>query len=183
MPPVRVRPAAVADSTAILEIYNHEVLTSVVTFDLVPRTEAQQREWIADRSGAHAVIVATTPDRTAGPSGERIIGFGALSPYRERPGYSTTVEDSLYVHQHHRGQGVGRLLLDALVRTATAHGFHALMAKIVDGHDASISLHAAAGFETVGLERQVGRKFGRFHDVVLMERLLEGRTDRSTVDS
>jgi L-amino acid N-acyltransferase len=172
---VLIRPAVVADSTGILDIYNHEVLTSVVTFDLVPRTEAEQRAWISHRSGAHAVVVAVDPEPgdphdIAGH--ERIVGFGALSPYRERPGYSTTVEDSVYVHQDHRGEGVGALILDALISTATSHGFHALMAKIVDGHDASIGLHAAAGFEVVGKELQVGRKFNRFHDVVLMERLL-----------
>jgi len=162
---VLIRPAAVADSTAILEIYNHEVRTSLVTFDLVPRTEAEQRTWITDRSGAHAVLVAVDDDGT-------VAGFGALSPYRERPGYSTTVEDSIYVHRDHRGRGVGRLLLAELVDTATAHGFHALMAKIVAGHEASITLHAAAGFEVVGHEREVGRKFGKWLDVVLMERLL-----------
>ena len=167
-----IRPAVVADSTAILEIYNHEVRTSVVTFDLVPRTEAEQRTWITDRSGAHAVLVAVVEGEDGTVGADIIIGFGALSPYRERPGYSTTVEDSVYVRGDHRGQGVGRLLLGALVETATAHGFHALMAKIVGGHEASITLHAAAGFEVVGNEREVGRKFGRWHDVVLMERLL-----------
>jgi L-amino acid N-acyltransferase YncA len=162
---VLIRPAVVADSTPILEIYNLEVRTSLVTFDLVPRTEAEQRTWITDRSGAHAVLVAVDDDGT-------VAGFGALSPYRERPGYSTTVEDSIYVHRDHRGRGVGRLLLAELVDTATAHGFHALMAKIVAGHEASITLHAAAGFEVVGHEREVGRKFGKWLDVVLMERLL-----------
>jgi L-amino acid N-acyltransferase len=162
---VLIRPAVVADSTPILEIYNLEVRTSLVTFDLVPRTEAEQRTWITDRSGAHAVLVAVDDDGT-------VAGFGALSPYRERPGYSTTVEDSIYVHRDHRGRGMGRLLLAELVDTATAHGFHALMAKIVAGHEASITLHAAAGFEVVGHEREVGRKFGKWLDVVLMERLL-----------
>lgn len=163
---MRIRPAVVDDAPAILDIYNHEVQTSVVTFDLVARTEGEQRAWISDRSGAHVVLVAE--DAEAG-----IVGFGALSPYRERPGYSTTVEDSVYVHRDHRGRGVGRLLLAELVETARAHGFHALMAKVVGGHEASITLHAAAGFEVVGHEREVGRKFGRWLDVVLMERLLD----------
>lgn len=165
-----IRPAELADAPAILDIYNHEVQTSVVTFDLVPRTLAEQEAWITDRSGAHAVLVAVTED-DPGPGGA-IAGFGALSPYRERPGYSTTVEDSVYVHPDHRGTGVGRLLLAALVETARAHGFHAMMAKVVGGHETSITLHAAAGFEIVGHEREVGRKFGRWLDVVLMERLL-----------
>jgi L-amino acid N-acyltransferase len=162
---VLIRAAEPDDAAAVLEIYNHEVLTSVVTFDLVPRTEEEQRAWIEDRSGAHVVLVAVDD---AG----LVVGFGALSPYRERPGYATTVEDSVYVHQDHRGTGVGGALLEELVETARSHGFHALMAKVVGGHEASITLHARAGFEVVGHEREVGRKFGRWLDVVLMERLL-----------
>lgn len=161
---MHVRSATVEDAPSILEIYNHEVLTSTVTFDLVPRTLAEQELWITDRSGAHVVLVVED-------DGE-VVGFGALSQYRERAGYATTVEDSVYVHEDHRGQGVGRLLLAELVDRATAHGFHALMAKVVGDHQASINLHAAAGFEVVGHEREVGRKFGRWLDVVLLERLL-----------
>ena len=161
---VHVRSATVEDAPAVLEIYNHEVLTSTVTFDLVPRTLAEQESWITDRSGAHVVLVVED-------DGE-VVGFGAQSQYRERAGYATTVEDSVYVHEDHRGKGVGRLLLAELVERATAHGFHALMAKVVGDHQASINLHAAAGFDVVGHEREVGRKFGRWLDVVLLERLL-----------
>lgn len=163
---MRVRAARVEDAPAVCAIYNHEVLTSLVTFDLVARSEEEQRAWIADRSGAHAVLVAEDDD------GE-VVGFAALSPYRDRPGYSTTVEDSVYVHPDHRGRGVGRLLLAELVDTARAHGFHALMARVVADHEASITLHASAGFEAVGHEKEVGRKFGRWLDVILMERLLD----------
>jgi len=162
---VQLRAATVEDTPAILDIYNHQVLTSTATFDLVPRTLEEQRSWLTERSGAHVVLVAV------GDGGE-LAGFGALSPYRERAGYATTVEDSVYVAESHQGRGVGRLLLEALVERARSHGFHALMAKIVGGHEASIGLHRTCGFELVGREREVGRKFGRWLDVVLMERLL-----------
>jgi phosphinothricin acetyltransferase len=162
---VQIRPATVDDSEAILEIYNHQVLTSTATFDLVPRTLAEQQTWLTDRSGAHAVVVAVDD------AGE-VVGFGALSPYRERAGYATTVEDSVYVAENHHGEGVGSSLLEHLVDTARKHGFHALMAKIVGGHEQSMGLHHRCGFEVVGTEREVGRKFGRWLDVVLMERLL-----------
>lgn len=163
-----LRRAIPADAASILDIYNHAVLTSNVTFDLTPRSEEDQRRWIADRSGAHATIVAV--DVLAG--NETVVGFGALSPYRDRPGYSTSVEDSVYVHRDHRNASIGSTLLGELLGVATAHGFHAVFARIVAGHDASIRLHAGHGFDVVGTERQVGRKFGRFHDVVVMERLL-----------
>lgn len=163
--PMQLRLARVDDAEAIRDIYNLEVTTSTATFDLVPRTLEEQQAWQADRSGAYAVIVAVDDD-------DVVCGFGSLSRWRDRPAYSTTVEDSIYVHRDHHGQGVGRLLLTELVRTATGHGFHACMARIVGGHDASIGLHGACGFEVVGTEREVGRKFGKWLDVVLMERLL-----------
>jgi L-amino acid N-acyltransferase len=161
---VQVRPARLVDAGAIREIYNVEVTTSTVTFDLVPRTLEEQQEWLSARSGVHAVLVADL-------DGE-VVGFGSLSAWRDRPAYSTTVEDSVYVRRDRQGLGVGRALLEELVATATAHGFHACMARVVGGHEASIALHRACGFEIVGTEREVGRKFGRWLDVVLMERLL-----------
>lgn len=148
-----------------MAIYNPVVLTSTATFDLIPRTLQEQRDWINDRTGARVILVAETPEGD-------IAGYSALSPYRERAGYATTVEDSVYVADDHQGQGIGRILLDSLIETARAHGFHAMMAKIVSDHATSIGLHHACGFEIIGVEREVGRKFGRWLDVTLMERLL-----------
>ena len=159
-----LRPATLDDAEAIRSIYNLEVTSSTVTFDLVPRSLEDQLAWQAARSGAHAVLVAEVD--------ETVAGFGSLSPWRDRPAYSTTVEDSIYIHRDHRGAGVGKALLTELVATATAHGFHACMARIVGGHEASIALHQACGFEVVGTEREVGRKFNKWLDVVLMERML-----------
>jgi phosphinothricin acetyltransferase len=163
---MELRLATLDDAEALLEIYNLEVTTSTATFDLVPRSLEEQRAWQAVRSGARAVLVAVEDGV--------VCGFASLSPWRERPAYATTVEDSVYVHRDHQGHGVGRALLTELVATATRHGFHACMARIVGGHDASIALHVACGFEVVGTEREVGRKFGRWLDVVLMERMLAG---------
>ena len=84
----------------------------------------------------------------------------------------TTVEDSVYVHRDRRGAGVGALLLGELVDLAREHGFHAIIARIVGDHAASIRLHAACGFETIGTEREVGRKFGKWLDVVTMQKML-----------
>jgi L-amino acid N-acyltransferase len=161
---VLLRPATPADAAATAAIYNHEVTTSTVTFDLVTRSEAEQAEWLSARSGALEVVVAEV-------DGE-IAGFASLSPYRDRPAYRTTVEDSIYVHADHRGEGVGRALLAEVVDVARRRGFHSVIARIVGGHTASIRLHAAVGFEHVGVEREVGRKFGRWLDVVIMQLLL-----------
>jgi len=78
----------------------------------------------------------------------------------------------VYVRRDQQGKGVGKLLLGDLVALATSHGFHAIMARIVGGHEASLALHRALGFEFVGTEREVGRKFGRWLDVDVMQLLL-----------
>ena len=163
-PGVSVRLARPEDAEAIRTIYNLEVTESTVTFDLVARTLEDQQAWLAEHGGVHPAVVAE--------SGGEVVGFGSLAPYRSRPAYATTVEDSVYVRRDCRGIGCGRAIVAELVRLATLHGFHAVMARVVGGHEASIGLHRACGFELVGVEREVGRKFGRWLDVVLMQRLL-----------
>ncbi|MFT7599127.1 MAG: L-amino acid N-acyltransferase YncA [Acidimicrobiales bacterium] len=149
-----------------MAIYNREVLESTSTFDLVPRTLADQAEFIRVRSGGLTVVVAELPD------GSAITGFASLSFYRDRPGYRTSVEDSVYVHADHQRSGVGRLLLESVIDEARLHGFHAIFARIIDSQEASMRLHLDLGFELVGTEREVGRKFGRWRDVALLQRLL-----------
>jgi phosphinothricin acetyltransferase len=161
---VQLRLARPDDAEATRAIYNAEVTGSTVTFDMVPRSVHDQRAWIEARSGAMAVLVAED-------EGE-VVGFASLSPYRDRPAYATTVEDSVYVRDDQRGTGVGRLLLAEIVRVASTRGFHTVVARIVGGHEASIGLHRTLGFELVGVEREVGRKFGRWLDVVVMQRML-----------
>jgi phosphinothricin acetyltransferase len=100
------------------------------------------------------------------------VGFGSLSFYRDRPGYRTSVEDSVYVDRSCHGQGVGSALLAQLLSLATSHGFHAVFARIVGPQPASVALHGRHGFDLVGIEREVARKFGRWHDVAIMQRLL-----------
>lgn len=162
---MEVRRAVASDAEAIRAIYNVEVAGSTVTFDLVPRTVSEQRAWIEEHQGAHPAVVAVEAGVVA--------GFGSLSPFRDRPAYATTVEDSVYVEQSWRGRGVGRLVLKELVRLALHHGFHTVLARISGENAASIALHAGQGFQLVGVERQVGRKFGHWIDVTVMQRLLQ----------
>lgn len=159
-----VRLANLGDADDLCRIYNHEVLQSTVTLDLVPRTLDEQQQYLADRSGGLIVVVAEE-------DGE-VIGFGSISFYRNRPGYRTSVEDSVYVDRAHSGKGVGSALLAELITVATTRGFHAMFARIVGPQEASVRLHERHGFSMVGVEREVGRKFNRWHDVGLMQRLL-----------
>ena len=164
-PAVNIRPVEIDDAAAIADIYNPEVLTSTVTFDLVPRTVEEQRAWIVEHSGPYAAVVAVDDDGA-------VVGFASLSPYRPRPAYATTVESSVYVRADRQGDGVGRALMERLVEVAGAHGFHSMIARIVGGHEASIALHENVGFTVVGTETEVGRKFGKWLDVVVMQRML-----------
>lgn len=159
-----IRPAGLADAEQISAIYNREVEETTVTLDMTPRTVEEQRDYITERSGGLVVIVAVDQDT--------VVGFGGLSFYRNRPGYRTSVEDSVYVHRGHVGRGVGSLVLGGLIEVAKIHGFHAMFARIVGPQEASVALHERHGFTLVGIEREVGRKFGRWHDVALMQILL-----------
>ena len=158
------RPAEVHDAEAISVIYNAEVVGSTATFDMVPRTIDEQRDWILERSGALAVLVAV--------DAEVIVGYASLSKFRDRPGYSTTVETSVYTHEDHRRKGVAKLLMTELMETAKSHGFHTLIARISDSQDASLKLHEHLGFRLVGVEQEIGRKFGRWLDVSVMQVIL-----------
>jgi phosphinothricin acetyltransferase len=159
-----VRLAIPDDAEAIRAIYNLEVTESTVTFDLRPRSLEQQLTWLDEHAGAHPAVVAV--------EGREVVGFGSLSPYKERPAYATTVENSVFVHRDHRGKGVGRRILEELLRLASDHGFHNVIARIVGDNAASIRVHEACGFELVGVEKEVGRKFGRWLDVVELQKLL-----------
>ncbi|HXQ19572.1 MAG TPA: GNAT family N-acetyltransferase [Acidimicrobiales bacterium] len=170
---MRIRLAEASDAEAIRAIYNAEVTSSVVTFDIVPWTLGDQLAWLEHHRGAHPAIVAVDGEAEGdGPSEAPVLGYGSLSPYRPRPAYATTVEDSVYVGRDARGQGVGRRLLEELIRLAADHGFHTIIGRTEGGNEASIALHTGCGFEIVGVEREVGRKHGRWLDVVELQLLL-----------
>ncbi len=162
---VDVRLARLSDAEAIRTIYNHYVQNSSVTFDMVPRSLEQQEAWLSARSGALAVIVAVDGD-------DQVMGFASLSPYKDRPAYRTSVENSIYVAPGMERRGVGRTLMSSLIEVATEHGYHSMMARISGPQESSVGLHKAVGFELVGIEKEVGRKFNRWLDVAVMQRLL-----------
>jgi phosphinothricin acetyltransferase len=157
--------ARAVHAEGIRSIYNRAIETTTATFEMTPKTLPEQLEWIAEHSGAHPAVVAVDDQ-------DSVLGFGSLSPYRPRPAYSTTVENSVYVDEAFQRRGIGRAILEELVRLAEAHGFHVVIARIAGDNDASVALHTACGFEMAGVEHEVGRKFGRWLDVVCMERLL-----------
>ena len=166
---MRTRLVETADATALMAIYNPEVLETTNTFDLVPRSLTEQREWIVAHQSSHPCFVAINESDEVGEvgsHGERILGFAVVSPFRSRPAYASTVENSVYVHRAARGRGVGELLMKELISTAKISGYHAIIARIVGENGGSIRLHEKVGFTLVGTEIEVGRKHNRWLDVV-----------------
>ena len=161
---MEIRPAVPEDAEALRAIYNHYVAESVATFDLEQRSAEQQMAWMNDRAGALAVLVADVDGQ--------VLGFASLSPYKPRAAYRTTVENSIYLAPEATGKGVGSKLMNALIEVARAHGFHSVIARVNAALDASVGLHESVGFEKVGIERQVGRKFGKWQDVQVLQLLL-----------
>jgi L-amino acid N-acyltransferase len=171
---IRTRRVTHADAEAVRSIYNLEVVESTVTMDLVPRTLEVQQEWIRNHSGVFGAVVAVDDNISdpTHPANDLVVGFSSISPWRTKPAYSTSVENSVYVHRDHQNRGLGRILLDEALRVAVDSGFHVCFARIMAGHEASIRLHASRGFEVVGIEREVARKFGRWIDITVMQRIL-----------
>jgi len=161
---ITVRPARTEDAARLAAIWNTEALTTLNTTDTETRDLAAQRAWLASHSDAYPVIVAVADGDVA--------GYAALMPYRAKPAFRQTVEDSVYVHTAWRGHGAGRLLLAHLVETATAVGHHSVLARIMAENVVSRRLHEALGFRLVGVEEAVAFKLGRWLDVAVYQRRL-----------
>jgi phosphinothricin acetyltransferase len=169
--PPLLRDCREEDLKAVLEIYAREVREGTASFELEPPDLAElTTRWQAIRRAGLPYLVAE--------QGGRIAGYAYAGPYRARPGYRYTVEDSVYIAPWARRQGIGRALLDAVVSDAAGCGMRQMVAIIGDSaHLASIRLHEQAGFRLVGVLENVGCKFGRWLDTVIMQRVLgEGAT-------
>ena len=161
---VTIRMATRGDLQAINDIYNHYVATSPCTFHTEPVPIEERQAWFEKRTDRHPVIVAVNEGM--------VIGWASMSPYRERPAYNNTVENSVYVHHEHHGKGVGRLLMTSLIELGIDRGYHTILAGATSSETASIRLHESLGFVKVAHLREVGFKFNRWHDVVFLQRML-----------
>lgn len=167
-----IRPATPADLPAVRAIYADAVLSGCASFELEPPDAAEMA------ARYDKILSAGLPWLVAEVDG-RVLGYAYAGPYRPRPAYRFTVENSVYVAPDAKGRGLGRRLLDELIAAVAALGYRQMIAVIGDSANAaSIALHAAAGFDRAGLLRSVGWKHGRWLDSVLMQRDLgSGDTD------
>jgi len=163
-----VRAATESDLPGILAIYNEVIANSTAVYALEPATLDERRAWYMSRSAlGFPVVVATDPD-------DDVLGFASFGEWRGAwPGYRYTVEHSVHVRNDVRGRGIGRALVESLFPLALGLGKHVMIGGIDAANDASIRFHERLGFERVAHFREVGHKFGRWLDLVFMQRYLD----------
>lgn len=172
MNPLLVRTGVESDLPAITAIYAWNVLHGTGTFELDPPD-------LAEMTRRHADVLAKGLPWLVAERDGQVLGYAYANPFRPRPAFRFALEDSIYLHPDARGQGLGRLLLAELIARCTALGARQMLAVIGDSaNHASIALHRSCGFEPTGVLKSSGWKFGRWLDVVLMQRSL-GHGDAS----
>ncbi|SFK29898.1 GNAT family N-acetyltransferase [Falsiroseomonas stagni] len=168
-----IRDAQPADVPAITAIYAHHVAVGTGTFEEQPPAEAEMAARIAKVQGAGWAWLVAELDGA-------VIGYAYFNQFRDRSAYRFAAEDSIYIRDDVRGQGVGKALVEALLARATECGFRQIFAVIGDSENVgSIGLHVSLGFRQAGVLKAAGLKFGRWVDVVFMQRAL-GEGDRTT---
>lgn len=166
VPTATVRPVRRADLTAVAGIYRHYVLHSVATFDETPRSLA---EWEV-KSGD---LAARGLPFLVAEEAAQVVGFAYAGPWRPKPAYRHTVEDTVYLAPSATGRGLGAALLGAVIDGSTQAGVRRMIAVIADpGSEASAALHRRFGFTDAGRLTAVGYKLGRWVDTLLMQRPL-----------
>ncbi|PKR59739.1 GNAT family N-acetyltransferase [Thalassospira lohafexi] len=163
---MHIRTATKGDLPAILEIYNDVLLTSTAIYDDQPSSLEERLDWFEGRVQQGFPVLVAEQDGT-------VLGFASYGPWRARWGYRFTVEHSVHVHVDHRGAGIGKALLSALIPIARAAGLHVMVGGIDAENLNSIRFHERFGFVQVGHAKEVGRKFDRWLDLVTMQLFLD----------
>ena len=159
-----IRTASVDDAAAVARIYNQAVAGTTATFDTELKTGEDRRAWLANRRLQHLVIVAE--------DGDGVVGWGAFLPWSDRCAYKSTVEMSVYVDEAHHRHGVGAALSRELLHRAPGLGIRTILARICSENLASLAMSQTLGFRVIGTMHEVGNKFGRWLDVVMLELLV-----------
>ena len=157
-----VRPARAEDAAPLVALWNPWIRDTAITFTTDEKTEA----------GLAADIAARGPAFVVAEDGGALLGFATFFPFRAGPGYAWTKEHTVILAPEARGRGAGRALMAALEDEAQRQGVHALMAGISAENPAGVAFHAAIGFTEAARLPQVGHKFGRWMDLVLMQKFL-----------
>lgn len=165
---VSVRQGEQDDLPALTDIYNHYVVNTHVTFDLEPFTLEQRAVWFSHYStaGRHRLLVAV--------DGDVLLGYATSGTFRDKPAYAPSVETTIYCSPDAVGRGVGKALYGALFEALQDEDVHQAFAGVALPNEASLALHRSFGFTDVGTFREVGRKFGKWWDVLWLQRPIAG---------
>ena len=166
-----IRDATSHDLPALTAIYKHAVEHTTATMDTSTPTLESQAEWFRHHDERHPVMVAEL-------NGE-VVGWASISAWSDRGGYRDTAEASAYVTPERHGRGIGKALMKELVKRARLIGLHVLVAQVTTTNQISLNMARSIGFEDVGTMREVGYKFGKPVDVLVLEMLLDQRHDSS----
>jgi phosphinothricin acetyltransferase len=153
-----------AHGDAILEIFNEAIANSTALYEYRPYPPDKMIAWFADKQAGRYPVIGAVDDESG-----VLLGFASYGVFRARPAYKYSVEHSVYVHAHHRGQGVGRALLEKIIAAATAQHYHVMIGGIDAENVASIALHEQFGFVHAGTITQAGYKFGRWLDLAFYQ--------------
>lgn len=167
---IEIRDATDAGAIGILQIYNDVISSSTAIYRDAPATLEDRRAWLADRRAqGYPVLVAV--------DGDEVMGFASFGDFRAWPGYRYTVEHTVHVRADCRAQGIGGRLVDMLIERATTMGKHVMIAGVDADNERSLRFHERLGFERVAHFKQVGFKFGRWLDLIFLQRMLDSRPD------
>jgi len=162
---LKIRTALIQDIKEITDIYNEAVKKTNATFDTIEKTIEEQKLWFKNHGPKNPIIVAE--------KNKSIVGWGALSKYDTKCAYSDTAEISLYIKMENQGKGIGKKLINELIKKGKIAGLHSIIARITAGNNISVDLHKSVGFKIVGVMKEVGFKFGKRLDVYLMQKLFK----------
>ena len=158
---LNILPATLEHLEQITNIYNDAVLNSTATFDTEPKSVEEQRLWFNEHSIKYPIIVVE--------ENNIIVGWASLSRWSGRCAYEDTAEISIYIKDDYRGKGIGTKLLQKILTEGRTGGLHTVIARIAEGSEDSIRLHKKAGFEYIGVMKEVGKKFDKLLDVHIMQ--------------
>ncbi len=156
-----IRPAILSDAKAIAAIYNEAIENTTATFDTELKSVADREEWLRQHSKKYPVLVAEVENK--------IVGFASMTRWSDRCAYDDTAEISIYIAPAFHNRGIGKQLMHAIIDAGKKGGLHCVLSRITQGNDKSIYLHEQNGFRTVGVLKEVGKKFGKILDVTMMQ--------------
>ena len=162
---IAVRPAAEADLPAILALHNHHIVHTLSIWRYAPVDLTERRAWFEERQSKGCPVLVAD-------EGGEAVGYASYGPFRTGEGYGRTVENSIYVRGDRQGRGIARTLMLALIDAAKAQDRHVMVAGIGLPNEASVRLHESLGFSEAGRLKEIGWKFNRPLDLLLMQRIL-----------